>query len=75
MFSYFFLRLLLISTIIINFFSEFFKVLENIIEIHAPLEKLLRKQRKLHAKPRITKVAMQQDGAPPRCSNRALSSI
>ena len=36
-------------------FSKFIKIIENTIEIHAPLNKLLRKQRKLQAKPWITK--------------------
>ena len=36
-------------------FSEFIKIIENTIEIHAPLKKLSRKQRKLQAKPWITK--------------------
>ena len=36
-------------------FFDFIKVIENTIEIHAPLKKLSRKQRKLQAKPWITK--------------------
>ena len=36
-------------------FFEFIKIIENTIEIHAPLKKLSRKQRKLQAKPWITK--------------------
>ena len=38
-----------------QFFSEFLKIIKNTIKIHAPLNKLSRKQQKLHAKPWITK--------------------
>jgi len=36
-------------------FAEFLQTVEGIIELHAPLKKVIRKQRKLQAKPGITK--------------------